>query len=206
MNPLPTKFEEIAKLYAQTKYLIIKAEELDPELKSCVPIIKELRDAFDHTMRYVGDYFSASPKGTIYQEAQLDKVIGHVFRASYDALDCLSIALKMRLNNAMDGKSHDAISTVFPSYFQTHVVKLQEIDLKIIESRQLKDVGGYSPAHLEKYLAFLENLQAICVEAESRVPEMVRFDKAKNKRGNFTTFLAILGPIVGFIMGYFLRK
>ena len=108
MNPLPDRLGEIAKLYAHTKYLILKAEEIDPELKSSVAIIKELRDAFDHIMRYVGDYFAETPVGAVYQNAQLDKVVGHVFRASYDALDSLSIALKLRLNNALADKSHAA--------------------------------------------------------------------------------------------------
>ena len=163
--------------------------KLDPELKSSVAIIKELRDAFDHVMRYVGDYFAESPQGLDYQEKQLDKVTGHVFRASYDALDTLSIALKLRLSKALKGKSHDAITTVFPAYYSEHIAKLAQIDERIIESRRRKDVGGHSPDHLEDYLKFLSNLQAICTEAESRVAEMVRYDLDQSKKSKLPLFL-----------------
>ena len=157
-------------------------------------------------MRYVGDYFAESPKGTAYQEGQLEKVIGHVFRASYDAMDCLSIALKLRLKKALNRKSHEAIVTVFPAYFSTHIVKLNEIDERVTQSRQLKDVGGYSQEHLENYLRFLTELQAICAEAESRVEEMVRFDGRQKGKSLFKTILAILGMGVAFLVGILFER
>jgi hypothetical protein len=205
VNVLPPKLGDIAKLYAQTKRLILTAEELDPELRSCIPIIKELRDAFDHLMRYVSDYFTENPKGPEYQDAQLDKALGHVFRASYDAMDSLAILLKLRLHKAMTTHSHEAITVVFPEYFNTHIVKLREIDNKVIESRRFKDVGGYTPEHLDEYLNFLDQLQKICIEAESRVTEMVRFDKAQKNKSLFQTILTLLGLVIAFLVGYLLK-
>jgi hypothetical protein len=203
VNPLPAKLGDIAKLYAHTKKLILQAEEIDPELKSSVAIIKELRDAFDHLMRYVADYFAVAPQGAPYQEAQLDKVVGHVFRASYDVLDSLSIALKLRLRSALMGKSHAAITTVFPAYYNQHIVKLSEIDERIVESRRRKDVGGHSPDHLEDYMEFLVGLKSICMEAESRVSEMVRYDLAQSKKSKGTVIIAVIGWVVAIALGIF---
>jgi hypothetical protein len=45
------------------------------------------RDALDHLMRFLGDPLSRSPKGEQYRRDNLDKAIGHIFRAAYDALD-----------------------------------------------------------------------------------------------------------------------
>jgi hypothetical protein len=47
------KFEQLSDAYIQAKSLIIYVEELDPSSRSNLQIIKELRDAFDHTMRFI---------------------------------------------------------------------------------------------------------------------------------------------------------
>lgn len=43
----------VADLYVQAKALILYSEEVDPESRSNLQVIKELRDAFDHLMRVI---------------------------------------------------------------------------------------------------------------------------------------------------------
>jgi hypothetical protein len=43
----------LAVLYRDAKALILYSEEIDPESRSNLQTIKELRDAFDHLMRVV---------------------------------------------------------------------------------------------------------------------------------------------------------
>ena len=44
------KFVTISDLYMNAKAIILLSEEIDPESKSNLQVIKELRDAFDHIM------------------------------------------------------------------------------------------------------------------------------------------------------------
>jgi len=215
VSSLPNELEYIVKLYAQTKSLILKAEELDPELRSCVPIIKELRDSFDHLMRYIGDSFAQTPQGDSYKKQQLDKAIGHVYRAAYDALDSLSICLKTRIHKALDERSTETISVVFPLYYKTHITKLSEIDGRIEESRKHKDIGKkYNADDLNNYMGFLVELENICKEAESRIPDMVAFDQKKaaelknNNRFtiNVAFWSAIIGAVIAFLLDFFFKK
>lgn len=47
------QLRRLAVLYRDAKALILYSEEIDPESRSNLQTIKELRDAFDHLMRVV---------------------------------------------------------------------------------------------------------------------------------------------------------
>jgi hypothetical protein len=52
------QLEGLASLYMQAKSLILYSEEVDPDYRSNLQTIKELRDAFDHLMRFIVERFS----------------------------------------------------------------------------------------------------------------------------------------------------
>jgi len=81
----------VADLYIQAKALILYSEEVDPESRSNLQVIKELRDAFDHLMRVivarVGNQTSPGATDPEYCSKNIQKAIGHIYRAAFDALD-----------------------------------------------------------------------------------------------------------------------
>lgn len=92
----PNELEQLkalAELYIQAKGLILYSEEVDPDSRSNLQVIKELRDSHDHVMRVVALRLSQvqpenptiSPED--YCRKNLEKAVGHVYRAAFDALD-----------------------------------------------------------------------------------------------------------------------
>lgn len=81
----------LADLYVQAKALILYSEEVDPDSRSNLQVIKELRDAFDHLMRViVARVGTQAPDGASdpdYASRNIHKSIGHIYRAAFDALD-----------------------------------------------------------------------------------------------------------------------
>ena len=95
------KLEKLCNFYQQAKALVIFAEELDPKSRAVLATIKELRDAFDHVMRVLSDiylYSSAKKKkNPNYYLSSLEKAIGHLCRATFDALDITIIHIKSKI-------------------------------------------------------------------------------------------------------------
>lgn len=179
--PIPPGVQDVVALYTATKQLILKAEQLDPELCSNVAIIKEQRDALDHLMRVFGDIFAASPRGEKYRRENMNKVVGHLCRAGYDALDSLSIALKLRISKALADRSNDSIVSAFPDYYEKYAKQVHDIDRRVEESRGKKDIAAFSISNLHAYMEFLEQLELIAKEAEQRVPAMIEYDRRHGK-------------------------
>ena len=105
---------ELVSCYTQAKALVLKAEELDPTLRSNVAIVKEFRDCNDHMMRALAEISSPTEKGDKYILLQIDKSKGHVLRAGYDAIDGIVISSKVKTYEAVKNISNEAISAVCP--------------------------------------------------------------------------------------------
>jgi hypothetical protein len=177
----------MVSLYAKTKLLILQAEEMDTALCSNIAIVKEQRDALDHLMRAIGDCYANNPNGDEYRTKNIDKAIGHIFRSAYDALDSLAISLKIKINDAMQGHTNDAISSVIPRYYSEHCACLDEINVKITESRNCKDVGNITVPRLDSYMKFVTTLLEIKKDCEKAVPGMVEFDRKKRREDMWAT-------------------
>lgn len=86
------KLRELTELYLVVKEIIIYFEEVNPEQKSDIQPINELRNAFDHLMRcfskWLGIDKNQEHKSSAYISTHLSKSFGHVYRAGYDTVDC----------------------------------------------------------------------------------------------------------------------
>jgi len=51
------RLQELTELYLIVKEVVIYSEENDPENKTNIQVINELRNAFDHLMRVYAAYF-----------------------------------------------------------------------------------------------------------------------------------------------------
>jgi len=162
---------ELGVLYSKTKKYILRTEEVDPESRSNLAIFKEQRDALDHVMRALAEYFDkGSDADEEYLCAQIDNARGHMFRAAYDALDGAGISYKLRINDAMQGISNEAIAAVYPEYHRNVLVDVNEIEVKIAEHRKSKDERRTKMHDLDEYCATIDRLYAHSNEIIRRIP------------------------------------
>jgi hypothetical protein len=129
------KLEKLVLLYTTAKALILFTEELDPSSSSNLQIMKELRDAFDHLMQVLYSKYKKNKEGNShdlnYETENLEKAIGHVYRAAFDALDGTVISLKELIAKTLSPYPTDVITEVMPGYW----------DMKREISKLVKDVS-----------------------------------------------------------------
>lgn len=123
----------------------------------------------DHLIRGLEEALppSEGTKPNGYFRLQLDKARGHLFRAAYDALDGLAVSSKIRIAEAMEGISNEAIHAVYSDYYK-HLVEIERIDREIAERRNAKDVGDQTLQNLEAYHSEVEKVCLFVRDCQSR--------------------------------------
>jgi len=204
------RLKELANLYVQAKMLIIYVEEADPDARSNIQIIKELRDAFDHVMRVIVAHTEPSKaRDSDYGEKNLHKAIGHLYRATFDALDGTTLSLREKIVDLLSPYSTSVILEVIPEYWDSRV-KLEELTSKVAENRAKKDVGDNVGEVLDTYMEDVENLKAFynrALNSMSAIEECT----ANQKRDKFwhwtTTFLiSVLSAAISAGIAWFLSS
>ncbi len=145
----------LSRLYSEAKSLILYAEEVDPDARSNLQIIKELRDAFDHLMRAISVRFDASRSpgddDQAYCSNNLSKAEGHVYRAAFDALDGALLSLRVKIAEVASQYPLEALSQVVPDYWRLKR-DLERLSTQVAEHRAGKDVGRQISATLDRYV------------------------------------------------------
>ncbi len=147
----------LASLYSDAKMIILYVEEVDPSFAANIQVIKELRDAFDHVMRLFIKKSTSDENGS-YGLAQIDKAVGHVYRAAFDALDGTVLSLKIEINKCLEAYDIEVIKEILPNYWEIKqlVYKLSD---QISENRNGKDVEKSHTDLFNKYVSEVEDLK-----------------------------------------------
>ena len=148
--------QKLVALYVQAKGLILYSEEIDPDSRSNIQVIKELRDAFDHLMRvFAARHTNIPPPGSVeqgYCQKNLEKAIGHVYRAAFDALDGTTISLKQQIAEILEPYPVEVLTEVIPNYW-SRKADLNRLVLDVAKNRASKDVGGDLASTFDNYVA-----------------------------------------------------
>ncbi|MGB4062530.1 MAG: hypothetical protein WBK19_01765 [Azonexus sp.] len=156
------QLKKLAELYTQAKLLILYSEEIDPSARSNIQVIKELRDALDHLMRVVaarlGDTVPAGAGEQNYCFKNLDKAIGHVYRAAFDALDGTVLSLREKIVEILKNYPQTVITKVIPDYWQLRT-SLETLTRNIASHRAAKDVAGNVGETLNLYVSDAEEIK-----------------------------------------------
>ena len=118
-NIFYTFWEKYNYVYNKQKELCILSEEYDNELCTFVQPIKEQKDSLDHITRAYKDYYdsiSCKNSADAKIEDNLDKALGHIFRAYYDTADFLSIVIRRTLSMHLQQFTYKQIITVWREY------------------------------------------------------------------------------------------
>lgn len=201
----------VADLYVQAKALILYSEEVDPESRSNLQVIKELRDAFDHLMRViVARLGSEVPPGASdpeYCSKNTQKAIGHIYRAAFDALDGTVLSLRVKITEVVDNYSLDVLNAVVPNYWDIKC-RLNDLSGRITEHRARKDVGSEIGITLDRYVADVEIIKGFYKDLLSYGPALdeysaklavqERHHRRKDRREQL--FIATASAVVGGLL------
>lgn len=125
-----TNIKEVSNIYLKTKYLIIKAEEIDPlNSKTYLQPRLECFQAFDHLMCAV-----ASENASL----DLDNVKKHTATGFYDAADWVIRLIKFRIAKEIKRYSDVVILEAFPDYYETVLTDVEGLTDEITAMRMSK--------------------------------------------------------------------
>lgn len=176
--------KKLADLYTQAKSLILYSEEIDPTARSNIQVIKELRDANDHLMRVLAARLSEfPPNGSTeagYCEKNLDKAIGHVYRAAFDSLDGTVMSLREKVVEVLANYPLAAIKDVIPNYWELRT-KLDKLTQDVATHRAAKDVAGNVGETLNLYIQDTEHIKVFYTQIIQAGPALDDYLKCHKK-------------------------
>lgn len=205
------RLRSLTELYRVVKELILYFEEVNPEQKSDIQPINELRNAFDHMMRVSAAVLEIEPQDNVqlYILTNIDKAFGHVYRAGYDTIDFLSLTIKSLISEDLDGFSVEAISKALPEYYSTIKPDIEQLNQEIAKYRADKDVALKDAEHLIGYAGTVKKICTYRDQISRALPSIAEIDKKNQQekgsaeRKDWTKRIII--GIMLLIIGYFLH-
>ncbi len=202
--------EQLCKEYIKTKELVSKAEDIDRNSGANIQINKEFRDALSHLVRILGDILLVNGKKkkqeSDYYAVNIDKAIGHIYRAGYDAIDGIAISLRENIN-ILSQFHASVITQVIPDYAE----KIERLDLfheSLVKHKQNKDIGNGSSKAFKECIKEMDDIKSSMLGLNKAISMIREIQDEINKDKRFTLFqgivLTILGAIFGAIVGVLL--
>lgn len=162
MSNFSQYWDSICQIYFLTKHYLILAEELSDEFDTFLQPVKEHRDAFDHVARVYGyKYLQNDVKNVeTYRTENMNKAVGHVYRAFFDTADWLSYICRKKIRLLLTGKTREEIISSYPQYDELKSM-LNDVPIAIANIRKNKDVSDDITELVEEvegYRAILDKL------------------------------------------------
>lgn len=168
MNRLQTHWDNICKIYFLTKHYLLLSEELSEEFDTFLQPLKEHRDAFDHIARVYGSHMLKRKIDDVekYKEDNMNKAVGHTYRAFFDTADWLSYICRNKIRMLLSGYNKEQISERYDKYDETKKI-LESIPKEIARIRENKDLSDDESIlikEVEQYSHILDQLLDIYSE------------------------------------------
>ena len=187
------KLKEVTILYLKVRELMFYADEVHPEKKTFIPPINEIRNAFDHLMRVFAVKFELKTTDKEdYITDNLDMALSHVYRAAFDLLDYISICLRDKFLDEIDGISTEALNEVFPEYYQKIRPDIEKASTDISDIRSKKDIGDPKIGDVIKYAEIIERLKSHLNKILEIKPSLIEYEDRKKKEVRKSKFFEIL--------------
>lgn len=177
------KQKDLVPLYFKVKRYVITSEKVSNGGKLSVPAINELRNAFDHAMRAIAVFHGAAKPADGMSEfdyciTNVSKASGHIYRAGYDALDVISLALTNDIKRLIESVRRTTLVAVIPNY-STEIREPVENAISTCDAaKATKDIeiDGADPQNFAQY----EHAIKILFDAKERLykvlPELERVE------------------------------
>lgn len=204
--------KQLVMLYRGVKGDVICSEKLSKRTAISAPAVNELRNAFDHNMRAdaVWRHGASVPDGVEsdafrYCEKNIEKAIGHVYRAGYDAFDIISLDKIQRIKRYLDDFRITTLHTVIDDYtgkirkpFRAAIESCNNAKLgKDIEPREIQK----HPQFYSWYIQAIETLDDVLDVYESHEDDLLAVEREVASSDRHQRNLAIWGMIFGLLLG-----
>ncbi len=208
------KLKDLTELYFVVKEIIIYFEEVNPEHKTDIQPINELRNAFDHLMRcsstWLGINKNNEGNSSSYICIHLDKSFGHVYRAGYDTVDFLALTIKGIIAKDLQKYNVDTIKTVIPEYYSTIKPDITTLNEEITQFRKNKDVANVQGEHLMRYIKKVKRIVEHHKKISKAIPELneiqTKLSSEEKNREIYDWTKQIIIGIVIFLFGIWVGK
>lgn len=205
------KLKEVTILYLKVRELMFYADEVHPEKKTFIPPINEIRNAFDHLMRVFAVKFELKTTDKEdYITDNLDMALSHVYRAAFDLLDFISIYLRKKILDEINEISPEALTIVFPEYYQKIRPDIEKASTEMSDFRSRKYISCPKIDDVIKYAEIIERLKSHLNKILEIKPSLIAYEERKKKEVKKSKFFEILIyiaiAIVSGVMGAVLRS
>jgi len=205
------KLKEVTILYLKVRELMFYADEVHPEKKTFIPPINEIRNAFDHLMRVFAVKFELKTTDKEdYITDNLDMALSHVYRAAFDLLDYISIYLREKILDEINEISPEALTIVFPEYYQKIRPDIEKASTEMSDFRSRKYISCPKIDDVIKYAEIIERLKSHLNKILEIKPSLIAYEERKKKEVKKSKFFEILVyiaiAIVSGVMGAVLRS
>ena len=211
----------VISLHGEVKELIIACEKIEPNQNANISAIAELRSTLDHIMRTHSVLYGIEDDQSIveqtgmdafhYCKSNLDKALGHLYRAGYDAYDIMSISLSGKIRQLLTGRSKEALYHVIPDYLSI-LDQIENAEKMIISAKVQKDVQGseVEQKQFSEYSTANTILDQILKKLELVMGRVIQYEEEKEhkKKGEmrFHVILVIVILLLGMLIDHYIIK
>lgn len=138
--------KEIVIIHNFTKHYILLGEELSEDFETYLQPVKEFRDAYEHIVRAftrcvgLGDT-QIKVKKEEYIRKNLNKAVGHEYRAFFDVADWFAIVCRKRIYDIVKNYKYEKLCEKCPNYPEIKK-NLYTISEEIATIREKKDISS----------------------------------------------------------------
>lgn len=155
---------EIVQIHNITKHFILLGEEISLDFNTYLQPVKEFRDSYDHFLRIVKHILlqDKTQNADDYTYNQLDKMLGHEYRAFFDVADYFSILCRDNINNIIKRSdlNYQELCVAYCDYDKSMDLLNKSIS-EITAIRNGKDISGNISDFVNRYQKVLLNLYEI---------------------------------------------
>ncbi len=167
-------WERIFYVHLKTKELYILAEEYGSELKTFFLPINSLKNAYENIIHVcANEYMARTGNGALNEKYMMDNLrsaLGNEIKAFFDTADFLSILLRKKISECLNGFTYPQIASVWDEYNDVRL-QLIKINQEIADIRNHKSQSSeyYIDEDVEKYYNETKKLLGWYIHVEEKV-------------------------------------
>ncbi len=167
-------WERIFYVHLKTKELYILAEEYGSELKTFFLPINSLKNAYENIIHVcANDYMSRTGSGTFNEKYMMDNLrsaLGNECKAFFDTADFLSILLRKKIGECLNGFTYPQIASVWDEYnsVRMQLIKINQ-EIANIRNHKAQNSDYYIDEDVEKYYNETKKLLDWYIYVEEKV-------------------------------------
>jgi hypothetical protein len=215
-------YNSFIKFYFEVKELIAAAEREDLAQRLSVSAISELRSALDHLMRTHSverglkseEEIKADSglSAAIYCTKNYEKAYGHLYRAGYDAYDCIAISMIDRIDRIINSVSRQAIYNVIPNAADSIIGPYRKARSLFTEAKVQKDVESHEQER-KQFLIYEQANKELCDIKDRLInyePQMIDYDEEEKKKAKKVTLkqrlFVVTVAAIFCVIGYLIKR